>query len=630
MTNDVMISLQDVTFTYEGDVVALRNLNLTAHKGEFVVVLGANGAGKSTLCYLLSGIVPHIYGGRRLGVVSVASLDPWDEPLYVTSQRCGVLMQDPEVQLFMPTLKAELAFGPANLGVARDEILKRSQDALALVRLEGLEEHNPRDLSGGQKQRAALAAVLTMNPQVLVLDEPTSQLDPLGRWEVVEAIERLKQKGDLTIVMTTHETEEILRLADQVLVLERGETVLQGAPAEVFAQAERLEGAGVKTPALILVQSRLLEREADRLGEACPEPCPEPPLRAQRGRLRERGKRRERVNLTISEVADQSREAVEAGRLAVHPDTLPQPRPIAPDAPVVLEAHNLTVEYPGPPRVVALRGVNVQIRQGEFVGIVGQNGSGKSTLVKCFVGLLRPQKGEVLFRGESIRKLSIGEIARRVGLVLQNPDYQLFTASCRDEIRFGLRNVGVPPEEIEQQVEEALRLVELSEEAELFPFRLSFGDRRKLAVAATMALDPEVLIMDEPTTAQDHRGRYQLAELARRFHQEKQGTVLMITHDVDLIARYAQRLIVLCEGQVLLDGPTAEVFTQVEELRKSFVVPPVAAQLAAELAPLGVPPQVMTMEELYQVLVPQHDEEAAQTSEVSQTSEVCYDEGEVV
>ncbi|HID86975.1 MAG TPA: ATP-binding cassette domain-containing protein, partial [Anaerolineae bacterium] len=493
-------------------------------------------------------------------------------------------MQDPEVQLFMPTLRAELAFGPANLGMARDEILRRSQAALALVRLEGLEEHNPRDLSGGQKQRAALAAVLTMNPQVLVLDEPTSQLDPLGRWEVVEAIERLKQKGDLTIVMTTHETEEILRLADQVLVLERGETVLQGPPAEVFAQAERLEEAGVKTPALILVQSKLLEREAGHLGE-------------------------ERVNLSVSQVADQTREAVGAGRLAVRPDALPQRRSMAPDAPVILEARDLTVEYPGPPRVVALRDVNLRIRQGEFVGIVGQNGSGKTTLVKCFVGLLQPKKGEVLFRGESIRKLSVGEMARRVGLVLQNPDYQLFTASCRDEVRFGLRNVGVPPEEMEQRVEEALRLVDLSEEADLFPFRLSFGDRRKLAVAATMALDPEVLIMDEPTTAQDHRGRYQLAELARRFHEERQGTVLMITHDVDLIARYAHRLIVLYQGQVLLDGPTAEVFTQVEELRKSFVVPPVAAQLAAELAPLGVPPQVMTLEGLQRVLVPHHDEE---------------------
>jgi energy-coupling factor transport system ATP-binding protein len=211
----------------------------------------------------------------------------------------------------------------------------------------------------------------------------------------------------------------------------------------------------------------------------------------------------------------------------------------------------------------------------------------------------------VLFKGESISGLSVGEIARRIGLVLQNPDYQLFTTYSHEEIRFGLRNVGVPPDEIEDRVDEALEMVGLSEEAELFPFRLSFGDRRKLAVAATMALGPEVLIMDEPTTAQDHRGRYQLADLARRFHDEKGGTVLMITHDVDLIARYAHRLIVLYEGEVLLDGPTAEVFSQVEALKRSFVVPPVAAQVAAELTSVGVPPQVMTLEDLYQVLVPQ-------------------------
>jgi energy-coupling factor transporter ATP-binding protein EcfA2 len=573
-----IISLENVTFTYEGDVVALRDLNLAARRGEFVVVLGANGAGKSTLCYLISGIVPHIYGGRRRGDVRVVDLDPWDEPLYITAQRCGVLMQDPEVQLFMPTLKAELAFGPANLGVPREEILRRSREALALVRLEGLEEHNPRDLSGGQKQRAALASVLTMQPQVLALDEPTSQLDPLGRWEVGEAIEQLKRTGDLTIVMTTHETEEVLHLADQVLVLEQGETVLQGPPGRVFAQTDRLERAGVKTPALVQIQALLQLNRADQPEDA-------------------------RWSLTVSEVADRIRRAVHEGRLVIHPEAVAPPRRPVTDGPVVLEARNLTVEYPGPPPVTALRDVSLTIRQGEFVGIVGQNGSGKSTLVKCFVGLLRPKKGEVLFRGQNLRRFSVGEIARRIGLVLQNPDYQLFTASCRDEIRFGLRNVGIPENEIDRRVEEALQRVGLEAYADLFPFRLSFGDRRKLAVAATMALGPEVLILDEPTTAQDHRGRYQLAELARQFHEEG-GTVLMITHDVDLIARYAQRLIVLHEGRVLLDGPTAEVFARVEELRKSFVVPPVAAQLAQALAPLGMPAHVMTLEELTRALTP--------------------------
>lgn len=576
MRGDSAILLENVTFTYEGDVVALRDLNLAARRGEFVVVLGANGAGKSTLCYLTSGIVPHIYGGRRRGNVRLVDLDPWDEPLYITAQRCGVLMQDPEVQLFMPTLKAELAFGPANLGVPREEIMRRVKEALTLVRLEGLEEHNPRDLSGGQKQRAALASVLTMQPQVLILDEPTSQLDPLGRWEIGEAVERLKRAGDLTIVMTTHETEEVLHLADQVLVLEQGETVLQGSPDEVFSQTERLEQAGVKPPALIQIQARLPLQDADRPGG---------------------------WNFTVSEVADRIRKALWEGQLVLRPEAVARPTALQNGGPVVIEARHLTVEYPGPPPVTALRDVSLEIREGEFVGIIGQNGSGKSTLAKCFVGLLRPQKGEVLWRGQNLRRFSVGEIARRIGLVLQNPDYQLFTASCRDEVRLGLRNIKVPEDEIDRRVDEALRRVGLEAYADLFPFRLSFGDRRKLAVAATMALGPEVLIMDEPTTAQDHRGRYQLAELARRFHEEG-GTVLMITHDVDLIAHYAQRLIVMHEGRILLDGPTAEVFAQVEELRKTFVVPPVATQLAQALAPLGVPPYITTLDELTRVLVP--------------------------
>lgn len=582
MENNTLVALNQVTFTYEGDVVALHNLNLTVKRGEFVVVLGANGAGKSTLCYLISGIVPHIYGGRRQGDVLVSDIDPWDEPLYITAQRCGLLMQDPEVQLFMPTIKAELAFGPANLGIEREEIFRRSREALALVRMSGLEERNPRDLSGGQKQRTALASVLTMQPKILVLDEPTSQLDPLGRWEVGEAIEQLKQKGELAIIMTTHETEEILHLADQVLVLERGETVVQGTPSQVFAQVDKLEKAGIKTPAMIRAQLHFFPKAFN----AQPTPAV-------------------KTHLTIPELAQDIQQSVQSGHIQVLPSSgEPEKKTAAHSAATILETVNLTMEFPGPPRVTALQNVSTQIRQGEFVGIIGQNGSGKSTLVKCFVGLLRPKEGDVLFKGKSIRNLSVGEIARRIGLVLQNPDYQLFTSSCRDEVRFALNNVGVPADQVDTLVDEALDLVGLKAEADLFPFRLSFGDRRKLAVAATIALNPEVLIMDEPTTAQDHRGRYQLADLAKQFHEEKGGTVLMISHDVDLIARYAKRLMVLHAGKILLDGPTEEVFVQIDELKKSFVVPPFATQLAMQLSPLGIPPSIMTLDELYRLITP--------------------------
>jgi energy-coupling factor transport system ATP-binding protein len=383
--------------------------------------------------------------------------------------------------------------------------------------------------------------------------------------------------------MTTHETEEILPLADQVLVLENGLAAVQGTSRGVFSQPRRLEAAGVKVPALLQVQSQVAE------------------VGGSDGDLR--------VEASVAQVAAEVRRAVSRGELTLQDPPSPvaavQPTEGAP----IVEVEDLTMTYPASPPVVALSKMNLTLHEGEFAAIIGQNGSGKSTLVKCLVGLLRPALGRVRFRGQDIRRLSVGEMARRVGLVLQNPDYQLFTSSCREEVRFGLKNLHLPAGEIEERCDQALAAVGLLEQADVFPFRLSFGDRRKLAVAATLALRPEVLILDEPTTAQDYRGRYQLAELARSFHDEQGGTVVIISHDVDLVARYAERVIVLQAGHVLLDGPSAQVFAQEERLKESFVVSPVLMQLAHELSDLGLPSGWTDPEEFAQMLRPAGREE---------------------
>jgi len=570
------IELDDVTFTYADETTALANISLRARTGECVAVLGANGAGKSTLCFLLSGIVPHIFGGGRSGTVSVAGHDPWNNPLHTTARVCGVMLQDPEVQLFNPNVFTEMAFGPSNLQVEREEIIHRIGESLALLHLEGMEKRNPRDLSGGQKQRVALGAVLTMRPRVLVLDEPTSQLDPIGRWEVAEAIRRLKSTQQMTIVLTTHETDDILDLADQVIILDRGRIVLAGSPAQVFSQPEVLAASGVRLPILLDIL-----HNANRLVGK--------PLALTEQQLRQ---------LDATRVGDEINTMISRGQIEVRSERTPGPVESETNRDFALEADHLTYEYPGNPPVVALRDINLSIRQGEIVGIIGQNGSGKSTLVKSFVGLLRPTRGEVRVNGQDISRVPVGQMSQRVGLVLQNPDYQLFTSSTREEILFGLTNIGVTGSAAEEKLHEVLQWVGLEQELETFPFRMSFGDRRKLAVAATVALDPQVLILDEPTTAQDHRGRYQIAEIGRRFRDEKGRTVLMITHDMDLIARYAERLIVMWDGQVLLDGPTAEVFRQVEVLERTFLHPPIAAQVAHRLHPLGLSSDVIRLEDL--------------------------------
>lgn len=567
------MSVSNLSFQYEGGVEALKNVSFEVKKGEFLAILGPNGAGKTTLCYILTGIIPNVYGGVRKGRVRVLDFDPWDQPIYETATKVGILLQDPEAQLVMPSVYAELAFGPANLGVPKEEILRRMREILKLIRMEGYEERHPRELSGGQKQRVALGAILMMMPEILILDEPTSQLDPIGTSEVLATIKKLKEMGK-TIIMTTHKTEEIAYLADKVLILYEGRVVAYGKPSEALSNVELLEKVGVKPPA-VAVYFHKLRKSGINVN---------PPIKIE-----------DAVNLAKKLIKEELLEVknvkFERNRKAKKSDP-------------IIEVKNVTFVYPGEPPVVALKNVNLTIYEGEFVGIIGQNGSGKTTLVKNIVGLLRPTKGKIYFRGEDVTKYTVGELSRKIGLILQNPDYQLFTLSCEEEIKFGLRNLGLPDDEIEKRVDEALKIVGLEHLRDKYPFALSFGDRRKLAVAAVVAMNPEVIIMDEPTTAQDYRGRYILADLAKRLNEKYGKTIIMITHDMDLVAKYAERLIVMWNGEILIDGPTREVFQMRDILEKAFLKPPQITRFAQQLKEFGVPPDVLTVDEMFQALSP--------------------------
>lgn len=558
------VRVEDLTFAYEGGPAVLQKVSFSLRRGDFLVVLGANGAGKTTLCYLLSGVIPHIWSGTREGQVEVTGIDPWTVPMYEMAGRTGIVLQDPDAQLAMPTVAMELAFGPANLGIPREAILDRTQRALRAVGLEGFEGRTTQGLSGGQKQRVALASALTLQPQVLILDEPTSQLDPLGRQEVLQALQALQKEDDLTVVMTTHDTEDLWErgIGTHALVLREGKAAAFGPLRDVLSQVDLLEEAGIQPPPQILIEKIFSFGD-----KKSPSPSAIP-------------------SLLLS-----SRGSAPAPSPAPFPSFSPgEPIP----SPMAIEVDHVSVTYPGPPPVAALKGVSLAVREGEFIGLVGQNGSGKSTLVKALVGLVKPQEGSIRVLGKDIRHLRVGQMATRIGLVLQNPDYQLFSVSALEEVMFGLRNLGISPREAEERAWEALRAVGLEHAAQLFPFRLSFGDRRKLAVAAVLAMDPPILILDEPTTAQDYRGRYALADLAMELH-EKGKTVLMITHDMNLVARYARRLVVMKEGMILLDGPSRDVFGKEAILAEAALEPP-AAFRASQRA--GLQPPALTLKEL--------------------------------
>ncbi len=567
------IEIDNLTFTYERGPLALQGVTLNVERGEIVGVLGSNGSGKTTLCFHLNGIIPTVYAGTEKGSITMCGLDPWDTPIIDLSQKASMVLQDPETQFTTTDVSSELYFGPANLGVEKEEIFRRAEWAAGVCGISGLEERKPQELSGGQKQRVALAAGLTMLPEVLILDEPTSQLDPVGTTEVFDVVHELANSKDMTIVITSHKTDEVARLANKVLVLNKGEMIAYGTPKEVFSQAELLNEVGVNPPSSASLAVALAKK-----------------IPGFEAKYAEVG-----IPITVDECYKLLKQLLDEGFIKIEwqEPTRPQEVKISP----VLELENVTFTYPARIPVTALRDVSLTINKGEFVAIIGQNGSGKTTLVKHFLGLLEATEGIVKVDGEDVSELTIGSIAKSIALILQNPDYQLFSISVQKELEFGLRNLGLPEEEISQRVDAALNEVGLEEVRDIFPFRLSFGDRRKVAAAAGIAMDPEILILDEPTTAQDYIGRHVLCQIASRMRDQGK-TIVMISHDMDLVAQYADRLIVMAEGRIIADGPKREVFDMKDELEQAFLKPPQITQLSQLLRDYGIKKNLVTVEEM--------------------------------
>ena len=560
------IKISNLSFTYPDGTLALKNINLAIKKGEYVVIMGQNGAGKTTLSLFLNGTIPNITGGTVEGTVTSAGLNPFERPVYEMAQKVGVVLQDPEAQLICSDVKAEVAFAAENLGLPREEIEKRIQWANKIVRLDGMEDRSPQQLSGGQKQRLAIAANLVMQPEIIVLDEPTSQLDPVGTTEVFGVLKDLNEKHNMTVVMTEHKSEAAAEFADRIVVLNNGEIVADGEPHEVFGNVDLLKKVYVKVPDVTNLAWKMEERMPT---EKYPITIPEAHI------LIDAIAQKANVSRATSPVEIASRSSV---------------------AKPIVEVEDFHFSYPQA-ATEALAGVYATIYDGEFVALIGQNGSGKTTLVKCLLGILWSKKGRIVVDGNDIKGARPGELAKKIGLVLQNPDTQLFQMSVKEEIEFGLRNIGVPESEIGPRIDEAIKATGLEAWRDIYPFRLSFGDRRKVAVAAIIAMKPRILIFDEPTTGQDFRGRYELAEIAKQLN-ESGSTVIMITHDMDLVARYAKRTIVMGLGKIIAEGPTREIFKQTKLLEQTFLRPPQITQLSNEI---GVPTMSgsLTVDELY-------------------------------
>jgi energy-coupling factor transport system ATP-binding protein len=557
------VSIKDLAYTYRGQKEpALDGLNLDVAEGEFVVVMGHSGAGKSTLCTSLNGLIPHFFRGRMQGEVRIEGRSTREGKVGEFAKDVGLVFQDFEAQLFSTNVALEVAFGPENFQVEREEMVRRVESVLSQVRLEGFEDRQPATLSGGQKQRLAIASVLAMEPRILCLDEPTTDLDPVGKLGIFEIAEDLKNRDDVTLIVVEHETEETLD-ADRIVVLRDGRIAADQPAREVLREVELLEESSV----MPLGIARFF-REKGVGNEQLP-------LTPEEG-IKEFEARGWRVS------PERHRELVEAdeGREASYGEPL-------------IEVEGLSHRYPN--GVVVLEGVDLEVRRGEFLAVLGQNGSGKTTLVKHFNGLLEPTEGSVRVDGEETAKQGIQVLGQRVGYVFQNPDHQIFSDTVFDEVSFGPKVRALREDEVRERVEEALAAVGLGGRGDEDPFGLTKGERQRVAVASVLAVRPEVLILDEPTTGLDYAEQRSMMDLVRRLN-EAGSTIIAVTHTMWVVAEYAHRAAVMKDGRMALSGTVREVFVRDEELRDAYLRPPHIVSLGNSLGHT-----VLSVEELLRV-----------------------------
>jgi energy-coupling factor transport system ATP-binding protein len=544
------LAVEGLGCTYAGAPrPALRALDCTLPAGALAVVMGASGAGKSTFARCLTRIVPCFVGAEVSGDVRLLGASVRDRRVGELAGTIGMVFQDFEAQLFSTDVTQEIVFGLEHTGVAPADMPARVAHALGAVGLAGFEARDPTTLSGGEKQRLAIAGLLALRPPVMVLDEPTTDLDPVGRAEVLRVLGGLRAEG-LTLVVIEHETAAAAG-ADLLVFLAEGQVLARGAPGSLLTDVDLCLGAGVRPPDVCRLFATL--------------GIPDPPL-------------------SLPEAAERLRAA---GLVPVPPPLDP---PAPPPGPPVLEVRGLRHRYPGAPGD-ALADVRLAVGRGERLALVGPNGSGKTTLAKHLGGLLRPTAGEVTLLGRGVAALPPAELAQRVGYVFQDPDHQLFASSVEEEVAFGPRNLGLAEAEVEARVADALAAVDLHDR-EVDPFLLDKGARQRLAVAAVLALRPEILILDEPTTGLDFREQQRMATLLGRLHA-RGHTVIVITHTPWLIAGHVDRVVLLAGGRLRYDGPPRPFFADDDLLAAAAFRAPEVTRLGRLL---GATP--LTVEEL--------------------------------
>ncbi len=534
-----LMEIQNLTYYYpDSPKPAMKNIDFTLDEGEFILVAGSSGSGKSSLARVLAGLIPDFYGGRLIGRVFFNGSELRDAERRLLCSSVGIVFQDPEKQLVMTSVEAEIAFGLENLGLPQDEMFRRISEVMSFLGLSPLQQEFTANLSGGQKQKVALAAVLAMQPRLLILDEPTSQLDPMAAEEFLNLVERLNKELGYTVLLIEQRLERCFHLADRLLVMERGEIVCD-APAAEAARWQVAHAHGFIPPVARLFA--LLD-------------CGAIPLTVKDGR-------RELKRMLPASTYSAAQPAA---------NKIPQrqaPREKLSQNPAVLEARDLWFTYPNGRE--ALKGINCSIGRGDFAVILGENAAGKTTFLKQAAGLLKPGRGSVAVVGKDTRAASLPDLVRHIGYLSQNPNDYLFQDTVEEELRFTLDNLGIYDHGV---IENVLTQLGLSAVRGVNPRDLSGGERQRVALASVLVANPELLLLDEPTRGIDYLLKAELGVLLQRLNRQGM-TIVMVTHDVEFAAEYASRVILMFDGRIASDGTARQV------LENSLFYSPQAARL---------------------------------------------------
>ncbi|RGG95871.1 energy-coupling factor transporter ATPase [Clostridium sp. AF15-6B] len=596
MEDRTVIRAEQVRFQYkkrdvDGNVIAteeiLKGVDLTIKKGEFIALLGRNGSGKTTFSKQLNAILR-----PSEGTVTVDEMGTKDaDKLYEIRQRVGMVFQNPDNQMVAASVEEEVAFGPENLGMESDTIVARVKQALEQVRMWKRRKTAPNHLSGGQKQRIAIAGILAMHPDYIVLDEPTAMLDPKGRKEVMEALQRLNQEQEMTVILITHDMEEAA-LASRVILLADGQVRFDGTPEDFFGEDALLAEMGMEAPLSYrvrkLIDSDVFEK---KIGDARVEEA----TIDKREKVAEYDKTGREWEASSELVDKKKNKKAEAETDEKNQDLLSL-------------QHVSYIYSPGTAyEKVALDDVNLSLGKGEIVGLAGHTGSGKSTMIQLLNGLLKPTSGTVTFEGKDIhaKGYSGNYLRSKVGMVFQYPEHQMICDTVWEDVAFGPSKQGLTGEACETRVEEALRFVDLPEKYyQASPLQLSGGQKRRVAIAGVLAMHPEYIILDEPAAGLDVAGKREIFDRIRRMRREQGIGVLLVSHSMEDLAEYADRIIVLDDGKKILDDRPAQVFAKRETLADCGLDVPETVKLADKLRANGyqIPQNVIREKELLDYL----------------------------